>query len=58
MTSKRALSLSSSERITGFYEKVKNVKADVAAVLVDRRAFPAEVLNAVKGVRQDVHLDP
>jgi hypothetical protein len=44
--------------ITAFYEKVKNVKADVAAVLVGTQSPPAEVLNSVKGVRQDVHLDP
>ena len=44
--------------VTAFYEKVKNVKADVAAVLVMHRTLPAEVLNSVKGVRQDVHLDP
>ncbi len=45
-------------RITAFYEKVKKVKADVAAVLVWTQRPPAEVLNSVKGVRQDVHLDP
>jgi hypothetical protein len=44
--------------VTVFYEKVKNVKADVAAVLVWTQNPPAEVLDTVKGVRQDVHLDP
>jgi hypothetical protein len=39
-------------RKTGFYEKVKKVKADVAAVLSEHRTLPAEVLNSVKGVRE------
>ena len=49
---------SRTSRITAFYEKVIKVKADVAAVLVCSRTIPAEVLHSVKGVRQDVHLDP
>ena len=43
---------------TGLYEKVINVKADVAAVLVPATQLPGVVLNTVKGVPQDVHLDP
>ena len=43
---------------TGFYEKVINVKADVAAVLVSATKRLGVVVNTVKGVPQDVHLDP
>jgi hypothetical protein len=54
----RCLKIQFTRPYNRFYEKVKNVKADVAAVLVMHRTLPAEVLNSVKGVRQDVHLDP
>jgi hypothetical protein len=48
-----------SGRKTGFYEKVINVKADVAAVLVSATpAIRGVAVNTVKGVPQDVHLDP
>jgi hypothetical protein len=43
--------------LTGLYEKVIIVKADVAAVLVVSNEASGVVMNTVKGVRQDVHLD-
>ena len=44
--------------MVGFYEKVIKVKADVAAVLVSAKQHSGVVVDTVKGVPQDDHLDP